>query len=122
MPGGETPRGRIRSEAIKAMAHHIHRMIALEELHQNLKPTSPRKAIAMLLLMFVTVFPAMALTGFDDLLPRIPLPAWLVISATGGAFAGLIFYPELKYCYIGILCGALAGPAALLATILYLTG
>src|SRR5262249_22685412 len=122
MPGGEAPRGRIRSEAIKAMAHHIHRVIALEELHQHLSANSWRKTIAMVLLMFVTVFPAMALTGFDDLLPRIPLPAWLVISAAGGAFAGLIFYPEMRDCYIGVACGALAGPAALLATILYLMG
>src|SRR5262249_26837050 len=122
MPGGEAPRGRIRSEAIKAMAHHIHRVIALEELHQHLSANSWRKTIALLLLMFVTVFPAMALTGFDDLLPRISLPEWLAISAAGGAFAGLIFYPEMKYCLIGLVCGALAGPAALLATILYLMG
>jgi hypothetical protein len=100
----------------------IHRVIALEELHQKLQANSPRKTIAMILLMFVTVFPAMTLTGFDQLLPHISLPGWIVISATGGAFAGFIFYPELKYSYIGVLCGALAGPAALLATILYLMG
>jgi len=104
------------------MAHHIHRVIALEELHQHLSANSWRKTIAMVLLMFVTVFPAMALTGFDDLLPRISLPMWIVISAAGGTFAGLIFYPEMKYCFIGALCGALAGPAALLATVLYLMG
>jgi hypothetical protein len=100
----------------------IHRVIALEELHQNLQANSWRKTIAMILLMFVTVFPAMALTGFDQLLPQISLPAWIVISAAGGAFAGFIFYPEMRYCYIGIACGSLAGPAALLATILYLMG
>jgi hypothetical protein len=97
-------------------------VVALDELHQNLKANSWRKTIAIILLMFVTVFPAMALTGFDQLLPQISLPTWLVISATGGAFAGFIFYPELKYCYIGAVCGALAGPAALLATVLYLMG
>jgi hypothetical protein len=104
------------------MTHDTHRVIALDELHQNLQANSWRKTIAILLLMFVTVFPAMTLTGFDQLLPQISLPAWLVISATGGAFAGLIFYPEMKYCFIGLVCGALAGPAALLATILYLMG
>jgi hypothetical protein len=104
------------------MTNDTHRAIALEEFHEKLKANSWRKTVAMILLMLVTVFPAMALTGFDDLLPRIPLPAWLAISAVGGAFAGFIFYPEMKYCFIGLVCGGLAGPAALLATVLYLMG
>jgi hypothetical protein len=104
------------------MNNGTHRAIALDEMHENFKANSWRKTVALILLMVVTVFPAMALTGFDDLLPHIPFPAWIIISAAGGAFAGLIIYPEMKYCYIGVVCGALAGPAALLATILYLMG
>ena len=48
------------------------------------------------------------------------LGAWLAISALGGAVAGAIYYPEMKYWYVGVAPGLLSGPSVLLATYLYL--
>jgi hypothetical protein len=102
------------------MSYHRRRAIALDELNDNFQANSPRKGIAMMFLIFSTMFPAMKLTGFGDLFPDLHPLAWMAISAAGGAIGGAIFYPQMGYWFIGALCGALAGPAALVAMYFYL--
>jgi hypothetical protein len=102
------------------MSYHRRRAIALDELNDNFQANSPRKGIAMMFVIFGTMFPALEMAGFGEVFPKLHPVAWMAISGLCGAIGGAIFYPQMRFWFIGALCGALAGPTALVATYFYL--
>ena len=89
------------------------------DFQEVIKPTTRWQKLALFVFGLSMAIPAFEINGFSGFFPDLSLSTWAIITASCGAVSLSLYYPNLRFWYLGVVPGALMGVMNLFAIYYY---